>query len=145
MESTTESGSTGFYTVAPRTLFHRLSQPETAMTDDNESESQTPELAGTVFEVSDLVDYQTGAIVSRTLIDEEAGTVTVFAFDESQRLSEHTSPHDAVLQVFDGTAAVTLDGDRHELADGEAIVMPADVPHAVDAVTSFKMLLTMIR
>ena len=113
------------------------------MSDD--SSTQTDDLAGTVFELSDLVDYQTGAIVSRTLIDDEGGSVTVFAFDEGQNLSEHTAPHDALLQVFDGTAAVTLDGERHELEDGESILMPADVPHAVDAVTSFKMALSMIR
>lgn len=97
------------------------------------------------FRIAGLLDYQAGAIVSRTLIDEESGTVTVFAFDETQRLSEHSAPHEAVLQVVDGTAEVAIDGEPHRVEAGEAIVLPADVPHAVDAVTRFKMLLTMIR
>ena len=103
------------------------------------------ELAGSVFEVQDLVDYQSGAIVSQTLVDGEAVTVTVFAFDEGERLSEHTAPHDAILQVVDGTALVTIENEEFEVANGESIVMPANEPHAVEAVSQFKMFLTMIR
>ncbi|MFB6352532.1 MAG: cupin domain-containing protein [Halobacteriales archaeon] len=109
------------------------------------AETGTDDLVAEVFEPADLLDYQTGAVVSRTLIDDESGTVTVFAFDETERLTEHTAPHRAILQVLDGTASVTIADEPHELEAGEAIVMPADVPHAVDAVTRFKMLLTMIR
>ncbi|MDZ7700665.1 MAG: cupin domain-containing protein [Halobacteriales archaeon] len=101
--------------------------------------------AGEPFALEELLAYQEGAVVSRTLVDEAAGTVTAFAFDEPERLTEHTAPHRAILQVLDGTAAVTIADERHEVSAGEAIVLPADVPHAVDAVTRFKMLLTMIR
>jgi quercetin dioxygenase-like cupin family protein len=107
--------------------------------------SQPRDLVGDVFEVGDLIEYQSGAIVSRTLIDDESGTVTVFAFDEGERLSEHTAPHDAILQVIDGTAVVTVDGTDHEVDAGETIVLPADSPHAVAAAARFKMVLTMIR
>lgn len=103
------------------------------------------ELAGTVFDIQELIDYQPGAIVSRTLVDDEAVTVTVFAFAESERLSEHTAPHDAILQVVDGTARVTVEDDEFEVQNGESIVLPANKPHAVGAVSQFKMLLTMIR
>lgn len=103
------------------------------------------ELAGSAFDVGELVDYQPGAIVSRALVDDESVTVTVFAFDEGERLSEHTAPHDALLHVVDGTALVTVDDEDHEVTAGEALVLPADSPHAVDAVSAFKMLLTMIR
>lgn len=108
-------------------------------------QSADSELVGDVFRMPDLLDYQDGAVVSRTLVDVESGTVTVFAFDETERLTEHSAPHQAILQVLDGTAAVRIDGDVHEVEAGESIVLPADVPHAVDAVTRFKMLLTMIR
>lgn len=107
--------------------------------------SPSGELVGEVFEMADLLAYQDGAVVSRTLVDDEAGTVTVFAFDETERLTEHTAPHQAILQVLDGTAAITIADETYEVDEGESIIMPADVPHAVDAVTRFKMLLTMIR
>lgn len=103
------------------------------------------ELAGTAFEIGNLIDYQTGAIVSQTVVDDEAVTITVFAFDKGERLSEHTAPHDAILQVVDGTARVTVEDDEYEVQDGESIVLPANKPHAVDAVSPFKMFLTMIR
>jgi len=98
-----------------------------------------------IFELPELIDYQEDTIVSRTLVDEEAGTITVFAFGEDQRLSEHSAPHEALLQVVDGTAIITIDGEEYELAAGESIILPSDVPHAVDAVSAFKMVLTMIR
>jgi quercetin dioxygenase-like cupin family protein len=107
--------------------------------------TQLQELVGEVFELTDLIAYQSGAVVSRALVDDETVTVTVFAFDDSERLSEHTAPHDAILQVLDGTAAITVDGERYEVAAGETIVLPANEPHAVDAVSQFKMVLTMIR
>lgn len=107
--------------------------------------TQLYDLVGDAFEIAALIDYQTGAVVSRSLVDDESVTVTVFAFDEGERLSEHTAPHDAILQVVDGTALITIDGEEYEVADGETIVLPAEEPHAVDAVSQFKMFLTMIR
>lgn len=103
------------------------------------------DLVGEKFELADAIDYQTGSIVSRTLIDKKAATLTVFALDEGQSISEHTAPHTAILQVIDGTAIVTIDERDHELNAEEAIVLPPDVPHAVDAPSKFKMLLTMVR
>lgn len=84
-------------------------------------------------------------MVSRTLIDDESATATVFAFDDGERLSEHTAPHDAILQVIDGTADITVADETHTVDHGETIVLPAEVPHAVDAVSQFKMFLVMIR
>lgn len=106
---------------------------------------QLRNLTGDVFEWQSLVDYQTGSVVSRTLVDEAEVTVTVFAFDETQSLSEHTAPHDAILQVVDGTATITIGSEEYEVSAGESIVLPANEPHAVDAVTQFKMVLTMIK
>jgi quercetin dioxygenase-like cupin family protein len=102
-------------------------------------------LAGETFDVTGLLSYQEGAIVSRTLVDTEAATVTVFALDEGQTISEHTAPHDAIMQVLDGTATVTIGDDRYTVEAGEGLVFPAEEPHALDAEQSFKMLLTMIR
>ena len=93
----------------------------------------------------DLVQYQKGTIVSRTLIDQETGTVTLFAFGEDQGLSEHTTPYDALVYVLDGKAEITISGKAFPLIEGEMIIMPANEPHAVKAITRFKMLLIMIR
>ncbi|MFW5956641.1 MAG: cupin domain-containing protein [Halorhabdus sp.] len=109
------------------------------------ADSHLTDLAGSVFELEDLLDYQDGAIVSRTLVDRDAATVTMFACDASQTISEHTAPHEALLEVLDGTARVTIDGTDAELDAGESIVFPAETPHAVAAPERFKMLLTMIR
>lgn len=103
------------------------------------------DLAGTVFDIQELIDYQAGAIVSQTLVDDEAVTITVFAFDDGERLSEHTAPHDATLQVVDGTSRVAVEGEEYKVEAGESIVLPANEPHAVGAVSEFKMILTMIR
>ena len=92
-----------------------------------------------------LVQYAEGSIVSRTLVDKPVGTITLFAFDKGQRLSEHSAPYDAVVQVMDGTAEVIIAGKPHKVIAGEMIIMPANIPHSVDAVAKFKMLLTMIR
>jgi quercetin dioxygenase-like cupin family protein len=115
------------------------------MSDATADRSTLRDLAGSAFATADLVAYQPGAIVSRTIVDDETVTVTAFAFDEGERLSEHTAPHDAILQVLDGTARVTVDGEVHEVEDGQSLVLPADDPHAVDAPSRFTMLLTMIR
>lgn len=93
----------------------------------------------------DMVSYQDGAVVSRTLIDKKTGTVTLFAFGEGQGLSEHTAPFDALVQVIDGEAEITIAGKPYHLDAGEIIVMPAGVPHALKAARRFKMMLTMIR
>lgn len=91
------------------------------------------------------VAYQEGAVVSRTLIKKTAGTVTVFAFDRGQALSEHTTPYDALAYVLDGRAEITIAGEPHVLATGDVLILPGNVPHAVRAVERFKMVLTMIK
>ncbi len=93
----------------------------------------------------DLVDYQDGSVISRTIVKKETGTVTLFAFDEGQGLSEHTAPFDALVYVIDGEAEVTVSGESARVRAGELIVLPADEPHALTAVARFKMVLTMIR
>jgi quercetin dioxygenase-like cupin family protein len=93
----------------------------------------------------DLADYQKGAVVSRTIIDKEAGTVTFFAFDEGQGLSEHTAPFDALVYLLDGEAEVVISGKSFRLKAGEMVIMPANNPHALKAIARFKMILTMIR
>ena len=98
-----------------------------------------------VLKMADLAAYQEGSVVSRQITKAEAGNVTLFAFDAGQELSEHTAPFDALVHVLDGEAEVRLAGLPHSLRAGDAIIMPADVPHAVRAVTKFKMLLTMVR
>ena len=93
----------------------------------------------------ELAGYQEGAVVSRTLLKRAGGTITLFAFDEGQSLSEHTAPFDAVAQVLDGEAEITIAGTPLKVATGELVLLPANQPHAVHARTRFKMLLTMIR
>ena len=102
-------------------------------------------LASAVLNIKGLVSYQTGSVVSRTLIDKSVGTVTVFAFDHGQGLSEHTAPFDAFVQIIEGTADITIDGYLHTVKEGEMIIMPANRPHSLKANPQFKMLLTMIR
>jgi quercetin dioxygenase-like cupin family protein len=92
-----------------------------------------------------LIDYQEGSVVSRTLIDKDAGTVTLFAFDSDQGLSEHTAPYDALVYVLDGAVEVTISGKTLTLKQGEVTIMLANQPHALQAKTRFKMLLTMIK
>ncbi len=93
----------------------------------------------------DLIEYQEGSVVSRTIIDKETGTVTLFAFDEGQRLSEHTAPFDAFVYTLDGAVEVNISGKKFSLTKGEMIIMPANEPHALKAPKRFKMLLTMIK
>lgn len=95
--------------------------------------------------VNELVDYQDDSVVSRTLLEKETGTITLFAFSKGQALSEHTAPFDAMVYILDGKAEITIAGNPNTLASGQMIVMPANQPHAVKAVENFKMLLTMIR
>ena len=98
-----------------------------------------------VKRINDLISYQDGAVVSRIVIKRDTGNVTLFAFDAAQELSEHTTAYDALLEVVDGEAEVTIAGRSHRLRAGDMIIMPARQPHAVKAVSRFKMLLTMIR
>ena len=103
---------------------------------------QSPEGASRAV---DLVAYQDGAVVSRIVLKQAAGNVTLFAFDAGQELSEHTAPYDALVQALEGEAEVTIAGRPHRLRAGDLILMPAHQPHAVRAPARFKMLLTMIR
>lgn len=100
---------------------------------------------GKEVEVASLVDVQPGAVVSREVISKPQGTVSVFAFDEGEGLSEHTAPFDALVHALEGTVRVTLGGTPHDVSSGEMIIMPAGVPHALTALTPFKMMLILIR
>jgi quercetin dioxygenase-like cupin family protein len=93
----------------------------------------------------DLVDYQEQAVVSKTVIEKKTGTVTVFAFDQGEGLSEHTAPFDALVYVLDGEVEITISGTPVIVKQGEMIIMPADKPHALKAVKPFKMMLVMIK
>ena len=92
-----------------------------------------------------LVEYAADSIVSKTILDKPAGTITLFAFDKGQKLSEHTAPYDAVVQVIDGAGMITIDGKSINVSAGQIIVMPGNIRHAVKANERFKMLLTMIK
>jgi quercetin dioxygenase-like cupin family protein len=102
-------------------------------------------ITGQVAGLIDLVDYQTGSIVSRTIIDKPTGTLTLFSFDKGQGLSEHTAPFDAMVYVIDGEAEVTIAGKPLLVKKGEMVIMPANQPHALRAVSRFKMMLVMIK
>ncbi len=106
---------------------------------------QQESIIGRPMAMPELVAYQPGSVVSRTLIDKKVGTLTLFAFDAGQGLSEHTAPYDAFVQVLDGEAEITIDGNVHHVASGEMIIMPANRPHSLKGVKRFKMLLVMIR
>lgn len=103
------------------------------------------DLKGRVLELANLLDYQEGSVVSRELLRLKTGTLTVFAFDKGQGLSEHTAPFDATALGIAGEAEVTISGTPHSLKTGELLIMPAHEPHALEAVEPFKMLLIMIR
>ena len=99
----------------------------------------------TVKKMRELADYQQDSIVSRTILDKKTGTVTFFAFDIGQGLSEHTAPFDAMVILLDGEAEIIISGESHYMKEGDMLIMPANEPHALKAVKKFKMLLTMIR
>lgn len=103
------------------------------------------ELVGRVADLAGLVEYQPGSVVSREVVKRPTGTVTVFAFDKGQGLSEHTAPFDALVLVLDGEAEISLAGTPQRVRKGEMLIMPAGVPHALSAVERYKMLLVMIR
>jgi quercetin dioxygenase-like cupin family protein len=102
-------------------------------------------LIAQVHELDALVNYQEGSVVSRTLIDKKTGTLTLFAFWKGQALSEHMAPFDALVYLVDGEADIIVAGQKHQVKQGEMIIMPADKPHALFAASNFKMLLVMIR
>ncbi len=98
-----------------------------------------------VAKLTELVGYQNGSVVSREIISKKTGTVTIFAFDEGQGLSEHTAPFDALVHVFDGEAEISISGKPLRVKQGEMVIMPANQPHALKAIKRFKMMLTMIK
>jgi quercetin dioxygenase-like cupin family protein len=102
-------------------------------------------LIGKVSELQNLVNYEDGSVVSRTIIDKPAGTVTLFAFDKGQGLSEHTAPYDAMVYLFDGEAEITISGNSLKVKQGEMVIMPANQPHSLKAIQRFKMMLVMIK
>lgn len=102
-------------------------------------------LEASPFKLNETIDYQDGAVVSREILRKKTGTVTVFAFDKGQGLSEHTAPFDATVLCLDGELEATIDGTPMKVQVGEMLIMPADKPHSIKAVEKFKMLLIMIR
>jgi quercetin dioxygenase-like cupin family protein len=110
----------------------------TQITDPNELHSK-------VIQLSDCIQYQSGSIVSKEIVRKDTGTVTLFAFDQGQGLSEHTAPFDALVYILDGEAKITISGNPLQVKSGEMIIMPANEPHALSAQNQFKMLLVMIR
>lgn len=107
--------------------------------------SSMDDYKGKAIELAGGVEYAAGSVVSKTILDKKTGTLTLFAFDEGQGLSEHTSPYDATVQIVDGVAELVVGGQPHRVTAGQLFIMPANVPHSLRAVERFKMLLTMIR
>ncbi len=105
---------------------------------------KNPHKPDSVLSLRLAVQYQDGGIVSRTILKRDAGNITLFAFDAGQELSEHTTPHDALLYVFEGEAQVYVESNQHKLESGDLIQLPANVPHAVKAIQRFKMMLVML-
>jgi quercetin dioxygenase-like cupin family protein len=103
------------------------------------------ELKGKVLNLKDLVNYADGTVASRMIISRKAGNITLFSFDENEGLSEHTAPYDAVVTILDGECEVWVAGRTFKMKEGETIIFPANVPHALSAITKFKMSLSMIR
>ena len=108
-------------------------------------QTDTSKLPVQSMKLADLVEYQEGSVVSRTIIEKKSGTLTLFAFDQGQGLSEHTAPFDALVYCLDGEVEVTISGNTIRLKEGEMVIMPAHEPHSLKALKKFKMLLIMIR
>ncbi|MHC4530732.1 MAG: cupin domain-containing protein [Planctomycetota bacterium] len=115
------------------------------MSTESGNQENVSECLGRARTLSDLVEYVSGSIVSKTIADKRVGTITVFAFERGQKLSEHQAPFDAVVQVVDGTAELTIGEESITVSQGQIIIMPANIPHSVSAEEKFKMLLTMLR
>ena len=111
----------------------------------SEQQKGTDNFIAQAAKVIDLVDYQDGSVVSRTIIDQKTGTLTLFAFAKGQGLSEHTAPFDALVYILDGEAEITISGKALHVKEGEMVIMPANEPHALTAIKNFKMMLVMIR
>jgi quercetin dioxygenase-like cupin family protein len=109
-----------------------------------QEKQRSADIRGNKVVLAELVNYQEGSIVSRTIMEKKAGTVSLFAFDQGQGLSEHTTPYDALVNIIDGEAEVFISGKQHHLKTGEALVLPATQPHALKAQKKFKMMLIMI-
>ena len=109
------------------------------------SAGQPGNFSGTSLAIESLVEYQKHSVVSKQILNKKAGTLTLFAFDKGEGLSEHTAPYDASVLILDGKTEIRIDGKLHKLKKGEMIIMPAGVPHSLKAVAPFKMLLIMIR
>jgi quercetin dioxygenase-like cupin family protein len=112
---------------------------------DGKPDRKREELKGKILEMKNLVDYAPGTVASRMIINRKTGSITIFSFDEDEGLSEHTAPFDAVVTILDGQCEVWVAGQTHQMTEGETIIFPANVPHALSAITRFKMSLTMIR
>jgi quercetin dioxygenase-like cupin family protein len=110
-----------------------------------ENDKATKFIPAQAGKAAGLVDYQPGSVVSREILKKPTGRVTLFAFDADEGLTEHTSPFDALVQILEGEAEITISGKPHPVSQGELILMPAGQPHALKAITPFKMILTMIR
>lgn len=100
---------------------------------------------GQQFNTADSIAYADGAVVSKTILKKSSGNITLFAFDAGEGLSEHTTPHEALVQVLDGSVEITIGDQAHKLVAGQALILPGGVPHAVKAIEKFKMMLTMIK
>lgn len=111
----------------------------------NKSETDAAKLTSQAANLTALIEYQEGSVVSRTIIDKPTGTLTLFAFDKGQGLSEHTAPFDALVYLLDGAAVVTISGKPLKMKQGEIVIMPANQPHALRATQPFKMMLVMIK
>jgi len=108
-------------------------------------DNKREELKGKVLTLPELVEYKEGTVASRMIINNKAGSITIFSFDEEEGLSEHTAPYDAVVTILDGECEVWISGETFQMKEGQTIIFPANVPHALSAITKFKMTLVMIR
>jgi quercetin dioxygenase-like cupin family protein len=118
---------------------------EFTLEDERQAGKKRGELLGKVLNLKDLVSYQEGTVASRMIISRKAGNITLFSFDENEGLSEHTAPFDAVVTILDGECEVWVAGTTLRMKEGETIIFPANVPHALSAITKFKMQLVMIK
>ena len=120
---------------------YKLGQPDAK----EQQDAKRKELYGKVIHLKDLVNYSDGTVASRMIISRKAGNITIFSFDENEGLSEHTAPFDAVVTILDGECEVWVAGQTSQMKEGDTIIFPANVPHALSAITKFKMSLTMIK
>ncbi|MDD1689341.1 MAG: cupin domain-containing protein [Methanoregula sp.] len=118
---------------------------EYKMENPDKPDKKRDELKGKVLNLKDLVNYADGTVASRMIISRKAGNITLFSFDENEGLSEHSAPYDAVVTILDGECEVWVAGQTYQMKTGETIIFPANVPHALSAITKFKMSLTMIK